>query len=316
MERINWVLAGVGDIARRRVLPAIVAERRSILYGLVTRDKAKAEDYPGVKTWSTLEEALHDSTVDAVYIALPVAMHAEAAIAALRAGKNVLCEKPMAMNDTEAARMVDEAHAVGRLLGVAYYRRLYPKLIRAKALIAEGAIGQPVLVEANCHSWLPPETRGWLVDPAMAGGGPLFDIASHRLDAMNFLFGKPEHASGLLSNTVHRLAVEDSATLVMRFAGAVHGVVDVRWNSHVARDQFRVIGTEGELNLNPLNGPELRINTGAGGQVEMLPAHANVHYPLVLNFVGAALANAPAVLTCSGEEARWVDWTIEQAIRV
>ncbi|HUA91556.1 MAG TPA: Gfo/Idh/MocA family oxidoreductase [Terracidiphilus sp.] len=315
MTTINWVLAGVGDIARRRVLPAILAERRSALYGLVTRDRAKAEDYPGTKAWSTLEEALHDSAVDAVYIALPVAMHAEAAIAALRAGKHVLCEKPMAMNDTEAARMVAEAQSSGRLLGVAYYRRLYPKLVRAKQLIAEGAIGQPVLVEANCHSWLPPESRGWLCDPAMAGGGPLYDIASHRLDAMNFLFGKPERVIGLLSNTVQRLAVEDAATLVLRFACAIHGIVDARWNSHQPRDQFRVIGTEGELNLDRLNGPELRLNTRAGAQVEMLPAHANVHYPLVLNFAGAVLANRPAALTCSAEEARWVDWTIEQAMR-
>jgi 1,5-anhydro-D-fructose reductase (1,5-anhydro-D-mannitol-forming) len=315
MEKINWVVAGVGDIARRRVLPAILAERRSALYGLVTRDKAKAEDYPGARAWSTLEEALHDSAVDAVYIALPVAMHAEAAIAALRARKHVLCEKPMAMNDAEAARMVAEAQAAGRLLGVSYYRRLYPKLIRARQLIAGGAIGQPVLVEANCHSWLPEEGRGWLRDPAMAGGGPLFDIASHRLDAMNFLFGRPEHVTGVLSNTVHRVAVEDSATLVMRFAGAIHGVVDVRWNSRVPRDQFRVVGTDGELNLDPLNGPDLRIHSSAGSQVEMLPAHANVHYPLVLNFVGAVLSSSPAALVCSGEEARWVDWTIEQATR-
>jgi 1,5-anhydro-D-fructose reductase (1,5-anhydro-D-mannitol-forming) len=315
MEKINWVVAGVGDIARRRVLPAILAERRSALYGLVTRDKAKAEDYPGARAWSTLEEALHDSAVDAVYIALPVAMHAEAAIAALKAGKHVLCEKPMAMNDAEAGRMVAEAQASGRLLGVAYYRRLYPKLIRAKLLIAEGAIGQPVLVEANCHSWLPEEARGWLCDPAMAGGGPLFDIACHRLDAMNFLFGRPERATGILSNTVHRLSVEDSATVLLRFPAAIHGVVDVRWNSHATRDQFRVVGTEGELNLDPLNGPELRINTRAGAQVEMLSAHANVHYPLVLNFVSAVQANAPAALTCSGEEARWVDWTMELAMR-
>ena len=86
--------------------------------------------------------------------------------------------------------MVAEARASGRLLGVSYYRRLYPKLIRAKQLIAEGAIGQPLLAEANCHGWLEIEGREWLSDPALAGGGPLYDTASHRIDAMNFLFGK------------------------------------------------------------------------------------------------------------------------------
>jgi len=79
MSIVNWVVVGIGDIARKRVLPAILAEPRSALYGFVTRDKAKANDYPGAKAWSTLEEALQDNTVDAVYIALPVAMHADAA---------------------------------------------------------------------------------------------------------------------------------------------------------------------------------------------------------------------------------------------
>lgn len=311
MKTVNWVLAGIGDIARKRVLPAILAEERSSLYGLVTRDKAKARDYPVAKVWSTLDEALHDTAVDAIYIALPVAMHADAAIAALRAGKHVLCEKPMAMSDAQAGSMVAEAQASGHLLGVAYYRRLYPKLIHAKQLIAAGAIGQPLLAEANYHSELPAAERGWLFDPALAGGGPLYDIASHRIDAMHFLFGKAQRACGLLSNTVHRMAVEDSATLVMSFPGGVHGVVDVRWNSRIQRDQFRVIGSEGEINLDPLNGPELRV----GGQIEMLPPHANLHYPLIANFVDSILSNSAALLACPAEQAHWVDCTIEQVVR-
>ncbi|HEY1649305.1 MAG TPA: Gfo/Idh/MocA family oxidoreductase [Terracidiphilus sp.] len=316
MANVNWAVAGIGDIAQRRVIPAILAERRSSLYGLVTRTPGKAEAYPAACVWSSVEEALEDDAVDAVYIALPVAMHADAAIAALRAGRHVLCEKPMAINEAEAERMVTEARMAGRLLGVSYYRRLYPKLIRAKQLIAEGAIGQPVLAEANSHSWLPQEGRGWLLDPTLAGGGPLYDIGSHRIDAMNFLFGQPEQACGLLSNAVHPMDVEDSTTLVMQFGGGVHGMVDVRWNSRLPRDQFRIIGTEGELNLDPLNGPDLRIHNLAGGvQVEMLPAHANVHYPLVLNFVGAVLAHTPASLACPGEQGSWVDWVIEQVVR-
>jgi predicted dehydrogenase len=315
MEKVNWIVAGVGDIARRRVIPAILAEPRSALYGVVTRDKTKAEAYPGVRAWPTVEEALADGAADdgmvwAVYIALPVAIHADAAIAALRAGKHVLCEKPMAINDAEAERMVAEAGAAGRMLGVSYYRRLYPKLIRAKQLIAEGAIGQPTLVEANCHGWAPDEGRGWLRDPAMAGGGPLFDTASHRIDAMNFLFGKPERVCGLLSNTVHRLRVEDSATVAMTFPGGVHGIVDVRWNSRVPRDQFRVTGVEGEIGLDPLNGPELRV----AGRVETLPPHPNLHFPLVENFVDAVLANSSEKLACPAEQGRWVDWTIEQVM--
>jgi predicted dehydrogenase len=249
---------------------------------------------------------------------LPVAFHAGAAITALRAGKHVLCEKPMAMNFAEAERMVAEgrasSHGSGSLFGVSYYRRLYPKLIRARQLISDGAIGRPLLAEANCHSWLEIEGREWLSDPALAGGGPLYDSASHRIDAMNFLFGKPDRACGLLSNAVHRIGVEDSATVLMGFSGGVHAIVDVRWNSRVARDQFRIIGEEGEINLDPLNGPELRIDTCTGRRTEMLPPHANIHFPIVENFVDAVLANDPGRLACPAEQAAWVDWTIEQVI--
>jgi 1,5-anhydro-D-fructose reductase (1,5-anhydro-D-mannitol-forming) len=314
MKTVNWVVAGIGDIARKRVIPAIQAEPRSGLYGFVTRTPAKAAAYPGARTWASVEEAVADPAVDAVYIALPVAFHASAAIAALGAGKHVLCEKPMAMNFAEAERMVAESRDSGRLFGVAYYRRLYPKLIRAKHLIAEGAIGRPLLAEANCHSWFEIAGREWLADPALSGGGPLFDIASHRIDAMNLLFGKPERAFGLLSNAVHRIGVEDSATVLMGFSGGVHAVIDVRWNSRVARDQFRIIGENGEINLDPLNGPELRVTNNAGSRTELLPPHANLHFPIVENFVDAVLANDPTRLACPAEQAAWVDWTIEQVV--
>ena len=317
MNKVNWVVAGIGDIARKRVIPAIQAEPRSLLYGFVTRDPAKAGPYPGAKTWPTIDEAVADPAVNAVYIALPVAMHAEATMTALRAGKHVLCEKPMAMHFAQAQAMVAEARLRGHLLGVSYYRRLYPKLIRAKQLVAEGAIGRPLLAEANCHDWTQTLVgREWLRNPALAGGGPVYDTASHRIDAMNFLFGKPERAAGMLSNAVHRMDVEDSATVVIQFQHGVHGVVDVRWNSRLPRDQFRIIGADGEINLDPLNGPELRVaGSRTPGRIEALPPHANLHYPAVENFVDAVLAGSPAILACPGEEAAWTDWVIEQVVR-
>ncbi len=307
---VKWIVAGVGDIARKRVIPAILSEPRSSLVGVVTRDAAKAKAYPGVRAWPTVEAALQEGVADAVYIALPVALHAPATFACLRAGVPVVCEKPMALNFAEAQTMVKAAEDAGVLFGVAYYRRLFPKLLRAKQLIAEGAIGQPVLAEANCHGWLESEERGWLRDPALAGGGPLYDIASHRIDAVNFLFGRPRRATGLLSNTVHALAVEDSATVAVQYDGGIHGVVDVRWNSRVPRDQFRVIGTEGEIGLDPLSGPELRV----GDRVERLPTHANVHQPLIENFVDAL--ESGAALAAPGEQAMWTDWVIDQVMHL
>jgi 1,5-anhydro-D-fructose reductase (1,5-anhydro-D-mannitol-forming) len=305
---LNWIVIGIGDISIRRVIPAIQAEPRSRLYGLVTRDLAKAAPY-NTRAWTKLDEALSDPEVQAVYVATPVSLHAPQTMQSLRAGKHVLCEKPMAMNETEARSMVRTAEESGKTLGVAYYRRMYPKVQRAKQLLAAGAIGQPVLAELTCHEWRAEDRghRSWLLDPALAGGGPLFDIASHRIDVLNFLFGQPERATGYLSNVVHHYAVEDNATVMIDYANGVRGIVDVRWHSKIRRDECRIRGTEGEMELSPLNGPELIY---PGGR-ESLPVHVNVHGPLIENFVDAVLGKAP--LLSSGATAFWTDWITERA---
>jgi 1,5-anhydro-D-fructose reductase (1,5-anhydro-D-mannitol-forming) len=304
---INWIVIGIGDIAIRRVIPAIQAEPRGHLYGLVTRDPAKAAPF-NTRVWATLDEALADSAVNAVYVGTPVFLHAPQAIQSLRAGKHVICEKPMAMNEGEARNMLQAAERSGKTFGVAYYRRTYPKVQRAKQLLAAGAIGKPVLAELTCHGWFDGTgSRSWLVDPAKAGGGPLFDIASHRIDVLNFLFGQPLRVAGQLSNVVHRYAVEDNATVMIEYAGGVRGVVDVRWHSNVSRDECRIRGTEGEMDLSPLNGPEL-VYPGAR---ENLPPYANLHYPTIENFVDAVEGKAP--LLASGESSYWTDWVTEMA---
>ena len=312
---LNWIVIGIGDISIRRVIPAIQAEPRSRLHGLVTRDPAKAAPY-NTRAWTTLDEALSDPEVHAVYVATPVFLHAPQTIQSLRAGKHVLCEKPMAMNEAEARSMLQIAEESGRTFGVAYYRRMYPKVQRAKELLDAGAIGQPVVAELTCHGWFdgkkPGENesdRNWLIDPALAGGGPLFDVASHRIDVLNFLFGRPGRVTGQFSNAVHHYAVEDNATVLIEYPGGLRGIVDVRWHSKVSRDECRIRGTEGEMNLSPLNGPELIY---PGGR-ENLPPHANLHYPMVENFVDAVLGKAP--LLASGASSFWTDWITERARR-
>src|SRR5438270_8163441 len=113
----QWLLAGIGDIATKRVLPAILAEPRSRLCGLVTRDATKAAPY-GVPAWADFGAALAESGADAVYIATPVFLHAAQTIEALCAGKHVLCEKPMALNLASALAMQHAAEASGRTLAI------------------------------------------------------------------------------------------------------------------------------------------------------------------------------------------------------
>jgi 1,5-anhydro-D-fructose reductase (1,5-anhydro-D-mannitol-forming) len=309
-EELNWLVIGVGDITTRRVIPAIRAEPRSNLYGVVSRDRAKGKKFAD-RVWTDLAEALRDPAVGAVYVATPVFLHAPQSIAALRAGKHVLCEKPVAMNYSEAAQMVSAAQEAGKTLGIAYYRRMYPKLQRARDLLAQGAIGRPVLAEINCHDWFQAEDgrRSWLLNPKESGGGPLYDIASHRIDVLNFLFGRPVKVSGHVSNVVHASAVEDSATVMIDYENGVRGVVDVRWHSRTPRDEFRIIGVDGEMSLTPLSGPKLSYPGGT----EDLPAHSNLHYPCVENFVSAVLDGAH--LWASGDSSIWTDWVTERALR-
>jgi 1,5-anhydro-D-fructose reductase (1,5-anhydro-D-mannitol-forming) len=307
---LNWIVIGIGDITTRRVIPAIQAEPQSHLYGLVTRDAAKAAPY-STRTWPTLDEALSDpatqSDVQAIYVATPVFLHAPQTIQSLCAGKHVLCEKPMAMSEPEARTMLQAADQSGKTLGVAYYRRSYPKVQHARRLLEAGAIGKPVVAELTCHSWFDGEGgRSWLVDPSRAGGGPLFDIASHRIDVLNFMFGQPLRATGQLSNLVHHYAVEDNATVMIEYAGGVRGIVDVRWHSRVSRDECRIRGTDGEMELSPLNGPDL---VYPGGR-ESLPPHANLHYPMIENFVDAI--EGKAALLSSASSAYLTDWVTEQ----
>lgn len=306
---LNWLVVGIGDIAVRRVIPAIQAEPRSTLYGVVTRDAAKGRAY-SERVWTDLGRALWDDQINAVYVATPPALHAPQSLMSLRSGKHVLCEKPMAMNLEEAKSMVDGAERSGSLLGIAYYRRLYPKVQRAMTLLREGVIGQPVLAEIDNRVWFDANdgVRTWVVDPQMAGGGPLFDIGSHRIDLLNYFFGQPLGVCAHLSNVVHNTDVEDSATLIIEYQTAVRGIVDVRWHCHAPTDGFRIIGTQGVMDLSPLNGPRLSY---PGGE-EQIPAPENLHYPCIENFVSAVLDGTP--LVSSAKTAAWTDWVTEQAL--
>jgi 1,5-anhydro-D-fructose reductase (1,5-anhydro-D-mannitol-forming) len=308
---VNWLLIGIGDIARRRLIPALLAEPRSRLAGFVTRDPRKAEPY-GLPSWPSLDQALAAERFDAVYVGTPPALHCPQTLEALRAGCHVLCEKPFGMNYSEALLMVDEARQLGRTLGVAYYRRFYPKLLRAKELIAAGAIGNPLLAELVYHvSFTPSDIAGypWHFDPAIAGGGPLYDVGSHRIDVLNFLFGRPLRVNALLSPALLQNEVEDSALVLIEYAGGVRGLVDASWRSPERRDECRILGSEGELQLTPLNGPMLE---WPGGE-ETLPIDANPHLPCIENFVSAVQLGVEPV--SSGDSASWTDWVTQQAIQ-
>ena len=196
-----------------------------------------------------------------------------------------------------------------KILGIAYYRRMYPKVARAMELMAAGAIGRPVFAWATSHDWFYPSDgrRGWLINPALAGAGPLYDIASHRVDLMNYFFGRPVRVTGHMSTLVQPIQVEDNATVVIEYEGGARGVIDVRWHSRVSRDEFRIRGTDGELDLTPLNGPEL-VHPGAR---EAIPAAENLHYPCIEDFVSAC--EQGTLPRSSGATALAAEWVLDEA---
>ena len=149
-------LIGCGDIGTTQHLPALCRDSRVDVVAVTDTERALAED---AARKFDVPVALHDATalidgdIEAVVLATPPHVTCRLAVEALGAGLHVLCEKPMALNHAEACEMNRVALETGRTLGIAYYRRLYPKLLRTRELIGQGVAGRPVLAEINCHDW-------------------------------------------------------------------------------------------------------------------------------------------------------------------
>src|SRR5260370_660883 len=182
MKRLRWGLIGCGDIARKRIAPAL-RDLADCDFVAVSRGRPElaesfAREFGARKWYSAWPELLLDQEIDAVYVATPVYLHAAQTIAAAEAGKHVLCEKPLAMNVSECDRMIAACRANNVKLGVAYYRHFYPAIKRAREIVHAGEIGVPVLAQINAFESFNPQTdhpRYWLVEKDQSGGGPMFD---------------------------------------------------------------------------------------------------------------------------------------------
>jgi len=311
MAILKWGLIGCGDIAQKRVAPALRDLPNCELLSIARSRPDLAESFAnqfGARKWySTWQELLADSAIDAVYIATPVHLHAAQTIAAAESGKHVLCEKPMAMNVKECDEMVAACRANNVKLGVAYYRRFYPVIDRIKSVIASGEIGKPVLVQINAFEWFDPQpdhSRYWLVKKVLAEGGPMFDFGCHRIEALVNIFGPVKYVTSIVSNVVFNREVEDTASALFQFESGTCGVLSVTHAAREPRDTLDVFGTRGSINVPVLNAGEIRIRTSNGERAESHPPAANIHQPLIQDFVEAVLTNRqPGV---SGEIGRLV----------
>jgi len=308
---IRWGLIGAGDIVRKRVAGALrdargselvaVSRGRSDLVDAFAREVGARKHHPH---WRAL---VADPDVDAVYVATPVRLHAEQTIAAAEAGKHVLCEKPMAMNVEECDRMIAACRASGVRLGIAYYRRFYPAVIRAKALLDAGAIGTPVFAQTTAFEPFDPRPgapRHWLVERAESGGGPMADFGCHRLEVLLHLLGPASHAGSEVRTAALQREVEDTAVALLHFARGATGVVAVSNAAAERQDTLDVFGTRGSIRVASLNAGMIAVRDDGGERIESHPPAANVHVPLVEDFLDAVrAARAPAV---DGETGRAV----------
>lgn len=309
---MKWGLIGTGDIVRKRVAAALRDAPGSQLVAVcrAQADRAQAAAAElGARKWHADWRALvADPEIDAVYVATPVDLHEAQTIAAARAGKHVLCEKPMALDVRACDAMIDAGRANGVRLGVAYYRHFYPVVRRMKEILASGEIGTPVYAQVNAFEWVDmprDDPRAWFLEPRRSGGGPMFDFGCHRLEVLLNCLGPVSHVTAAVSNAVFDRAVEDTAAAVLRFERGTCAMVAVSHAVREPRDTFEILGSRGSLRVESLNAGDLRVRTApaATERHERHPPAANLHEPLIEDFVAAVHAGRePAVGGATGRE--------------
>jgi predicted dehydrogenase len=297
---VGWGLIGCGDIARKRVAPALRDLKNCELIAVSRADAARAEafalEFGAKRSYADWHELIEDSEVDAVYVATPVHLHAEQAIAAAEAGKHVLCEKPLALTAAECERMNAAAEANGVQLGVAYYRRFYPVVERIREILSSGEIGTPVIAQVNAFERFDPapeNPRRWLLDKRLSGGGPMFDFGCHRIEVLLNLFGGVTSVKAITGNVIFEREVEDTACALMRFERGTQGVISVTHAACEPQDTLEIFGSEGSLRVDVLNEGRLRVRTKDGERFESHAPHPNLHQPLIEDFASAVSEGRP-----------------------
>jgi predicted dehydrogenase len=320
MANLRWGLIGCGDIAQKRVAPALRDAPGSELFA-VARARFElaagfAREFGASKAYRDWRDLLADAEIDAVYIATPVDLHAGQAVAAAEAGKHVLCEKPMALSVVECDRMISACRANNVRLGIAYYRRFYPVIERVRVLIRQGEIGQVILVQMNAFSRFnlqPGEPRYWILEKERAGGGPMMGVGCHRVEVLVNLFSPVEVEAAFVDQIVYRRPVEDTSGAFFRLGGGARGVLLVTQASPIGADTLDIWGSAGSMHIGQLNRGELRVKTTQGERTEQHPPHANFHQPMVEDFVrSVAEDRQPGV---SGEVGREVSCLLERIYR-
>jgi predicted dehydrogenase len=273
---IGWGVIGVGDVTEVKAAPAIFRASDSDVVHVMRRDGDRARDFAvrhGVARWSTDAQAvIEDPAVTAVYVATPTSTHAAYAIAAAKAGKHVLVEKPMAMSSLECRGMVAAADDAAVHLWVAYYRRALPRFVKIRELLAAGALGRLLSVQTTWRK--PIDFGGWRWDPQVNRGGEFYETACHTLDVLDHLLGPASDAAGAV-------AADGHAVSASYWLGDVVGSGSWTFGTPDALEQTVVMGDRGTLTFASFSPTPIRVVTSEGESMYGVGDPPHVHGPLV-----------------------------------
>jgi predicted dehydrogenase len=227
--KIKWGVIGSGGIARRRTIPEGIVKadnaELSVVFDINADVNAEvAREFGAVAAESM--DALLDTDIDAVYIATPPRFHNSQAQTCAKAGKHILCEKPLGMTVAEAQEMIEACGQMNVKLGCAFMMRFVSQHREALRLIQEGRLGKPTYARAQLSCWYPPIEGAWRQDPSTGGGGALIDMGGHCIDLLEMFFGRICKVSCFISNIVQDYKSEDSATAMLFFENGAMATVD------------------------------------------------------------------------------------------
>ncbi|MBI2907613.1 MAG: Gfo/Idh/MocA family oxidoreductase [Chloroflexi bacterium] len=250
---IGWGIYGIGNHSRRSVAPAINrasnTEFVSVCSRSMDRAKAFAAEFKAKKAFDSYEEMLKDPELDVIYISTPNNLHAEHTIQAARAGKHVLCEKPMALTVADSERMIEVCAKEAVKLGINFQNRHHPAHVEARRLIEAGKIGQITLVTAQySHGRMASGHTNWRSVPEMVGAGALTGTGLHPIDLLRFILGSEiTEVRAFTDEDLAAKKMDEMAIITLEFANGVHGMSISGLKVPRAYNHLVVYGTDARI---------------------------------------------------------------------
>ena len=262
LKEVSWGIIGAGDVCETKSGPPLMQTTNSTVKAVMRRNPDKAKDFAkrhGIEKWyDNADDLLNDTEVNAIYISTPPDTHAEYTLKAAAVGKAVYVEKPMARSHKECQSMVAACKEANVPLYVAFYRRTLPNILKVKELIDNGSIGDIRSIDIRVQMTIENEIVGthdhinnWRVDPEVAGGGYFYDLASHQLDALDFIFGPIVEANGFSENQSKAYKADDCTVGVFKFKNGIIGKGLWAFNTSKASqyEMTTIIGSKGQISF-------------------------------------------------------------------